>query len=51
MMRKAFLIHMESTLEAIKKKRYFKAHKEANAAYVEQRKLVRQAKAHLAKLD
>ncbi len=50
-MRKAFLIHMGSALEAIKKKRYFKAYKEANKAYLEQCKLVKQVKAHLAKLD
>ncbi len=32
-------------------KGYFKSHEEANEAYVEQRKLVKQAKATLAKLD
>jgi hypothetical protein len=42
---------MGSALEATKKKRYFKAQKDANKAYVEQRNLVKQAKAHLAKLD
>jgi hypothetical protein len=41
---KVFLIHMGSRLEAIKKKGYFKTHKDANKAYVEQRKLVKQAK-------
>ncbi len=50
-MREAFLIHMGSALDAIKKKEYFKAHEEANKAYVEQCKWVTQAKAHLAKLD
>jgi hypothetical protein len=42
---------MGSALEAIKKKGYFKAYKESNKAYLEQCKLVRQVKAHLAKLD
>jgi hypothetical protein len=50
-MRKVFLLHMGSALDAIKKKGYFKAHKEANKAYVEQCELVKQAKATLAKLD
>jgi hypothetical protein len=40
-----------SALKAIKKKGYFKAHKDTNKAYVEQLKLVKQAKAVLAKLD
>ena len=48
---KAFLIHVVSTLEAVEKKGYFKAHKDANKAYVEQRKLVKQVKATLVKLD
>jgi hypothetical protein len=48
---KAFLIHVGSVLEAFKKKGYFKAHKDASLAYVEQRNLVKQAKAALAKLD
>jgi hypothetical protein len=47
----AFLIHVGSALEAIQKKRYVKANKEANKAYLEQRKLVKQAKTCLAKLD
>jgi hypothetical protein len=47
----AFLIHVGSALKAIKKKGYFKAHKDANEAYVEQHELVKQAKATLAKLD
>jgi hypothetical protein len=50
-MREASTMHMRSALEAIKKKGYFKAHKGANVAYVEQRNLVKQAKAALAKLD
>jgi hypothetical protein len=47
----AFLIHVGSTLQAIEKKGYFKAHKDASKAYGEQRKMVKQAKAALAKLD
>jgi hypothetical protein len=39
-----------SALEAIKKKGFFKAHKDANKAYLEQCKS-KQAKAHLSKLD
>jgi hypothetical protein len=35
-MRQAFLIHVGSALEAIKKKGYFKAHEDANKAFVEQ---------------
>jgi hypothetical protein len=47
----AFHIHVGSALEAIQKKRYVKANEEANKAYLEQRKLVKQAKACLAELD
>jgi hypothetical protein len=50
-MRKALLIHMGSALDAIKKRGCFKAHDEVNEAYVEQRELVKQAKATLTKLD
>jgi hypothetical protein len=50
-MRKAFLLHVGSALDAIKKKGHFKAHDEAHEVYVEQRKLVTQAKATLAELD
>jgi hypothetical protein len=50
-MREAFLMHLESALEAIKKKGYVKAHKEANKAYVVQCNLVKQAKAALAEHD
>jgi hypothetical protein len=50
-MRKAFLIHVGSALEAIKRKRYFKAYVESNMAYVEQHVKIKQAKAHLAELD
>jgi hypothetical protein len=48
---KAILIHVGSALDAIKKKGHFKAHNKAHEAYVEQLKLVKQAKATLAKLD
>jgi hypothetical protein len=47
----AFLMHVGSALDAIEKRGHFKAHKEANEAYVEQRSLVKQAKAALAELD
>jgi hypothetical protein len=40
-----------SAQDAIKKKGYFKAHEDANKAYMEQCNLVKKAKAHLAKLD
>ncbi len=42
---------MGSALDEIKKRGHFKAHNKANKAYVEQCKLVKQAKATLAKLD
>jgi hypothetical protein len=44
-------MHVGSAFEAIQKKGYFKAHKDAIKAYVEQCDLVKQAKAALAKLD
>jgi hypothetical protein len=47
-MRKAFLIHMSTAHNAIKKRGTFKAYKEAVKAYVEQHKAVKQAKASLA---
>jgi hypothetical protein len=47
-MREAFLIHVSSALDAIKKQGTFKAYKEAHEAYVEQKKVVMQAKAALA---
>jgi hypothetical protein len=47
----AFFIHVGSVLEAVKRKGYFKAYKEANEAYVEHFSRVEQAKAQLAKLD
>jgi hypothetical protein len=49
--RKAFLIHVGSALEAIKRKGYFKAYIESNKAYVEQRSRIKLAKAQLTKLD
>jgi hypothetical protein len=50
-MHEAFLIHVGSVLEAIEIKGYFKAYNEFTKAYLEQCKLVKQVKAHLAKLD
>jgi hypothetical protein len=48
--RKAFLMHVSSALNAIKKRGTFKAFKEAHEAYVEQREVAKQAKAALALL-
>jgi hypothetical protein len=47
-MHEAFLMHVSSALDAIKKRVTFKAYKEAHKAYVEQCKVVKQAKAALA---
>jgi hypothetical protein len=47
-MRKAFLIHVSSILNAIKKRGTFKAYKEAYQAYVEQKEVAKQVKATLA---
>jgi hypothetical protein len=47
-MRKAFLMHVSSALDAIKKRGTFMAYKEAHKAYVEQREVAKQAKAALA---
>jgi hypothetical protein len=47
---KAFLMHVSTALNAIKKRGTFKAYKEACEAYVEQHKAVKQAKAALALL-
>jgi hypothetical protein len=44
---KAFLMHVSSALDAIKKWGTFKAYKEAHKAYVEQCKVAKQAKANL----
>ncbi len=46
--RKAFLMHVSSACDAIKKRGTFKAYKEAHEAYVEQNKVANQAKAALA---
>ncbi len=46
----AFLMHVSSALDAIKEWGTFKAYKEAHEAYVEQRKVAKQAKATLALL-
>jgi hypothetical protein len=47
---KASLMHVSSALDAIKKQGTLKAYKEAHKAYVEQRTVVKQAKAALALL-
>ncbi len=47
----AFLIHMSTALNAIKKWGTFKAHAEVHELYVEQRKVAKQAKAVLAILN
>jgi hypothetical protein len=46
--RKAFLMHVSSALDTIKKWGTFKAHKEAYEAYVKQKEVAKQAKAALA---
>jgi hypothetical protein len=46
--REAFLMHVSSALDAIKKWGTLKAYKEAHEAYVEQREVTKQAKAALA---
>ncbi len=45
--REAFLMHVSSALDAIKKRGTFKAYKEAHEAYVEQRDVAKQAKANM----
>ncbi len=45
--RKAFLMHVSSALDTIKKRGTFKAYKEAHQAYVEQREAAREAKANM----
>jgi hypothetical protein len=45
---KAFLMHVSTALDAIKKRGTFKAYKEACKAYIEQSKAVKDAKAALA---
>jgi hypothetical protein len=49
-MREAFLMHVSSALDAIKKQGTFKAYKEAHETYVEQKEVAKQAKAALALL-
>jgi hypothetical protein len=49
-MRKAFLMHVSSALNEIKKQGTFKAYKEAHEAYVEQHEVAKHAKAALALL-
>ncbi len=44
-------MHVIAVLDAIKKRGHFKDYKEAQKAYVEQKKAVRSAKAGLALLD
>jgi hypothetical protein len=44
---KAFLMHVSSALDAIEKWGTFKAYKEAQGAYVEQRNVAKQAKANM----
>jgi hypothetical protein len=46
--REAFLMHVSSALDAIKKRGTFKAYKEAHEAYVEQREVAKQVKAAVA---
>jgi hypothetical protein len=46
----AFLIHVSSALNAIKKQGTFKIYKEAHKAYLEQKEVSKQAKAALALL-
>jgi hypothetical protein len=46
--REAFLMHVSSALDAIEKRGTFKAYKEAHEAYLEQKKVAKQAKAALA---
>ena len=41
-MRKAFLMHVSSALDAIEKQGTFKAYKEAHEAYVEQKEVAKQ---------
>ncbi len=48
--REAFLMHVSSALNAIKKRGTFKAYKEAHESYVEQKEVKKQAKAALALL-
>jgi hypothetical protein len=49
--KEAMLMHVTATLDAIKKRGHFKACKEAQALYVEQKEVVKLAKASLSLLD
>ena len=50
-MHKAFLMHVGSAMNTIEKQGHIKPYEEAHEAYIEQRILVKQAKAALAELD
>jgi hypothetical protein len=50
-MRKAFLMQVSTSIDAIKKQGIFKAYTEVHELYGDQRKLAKQAKALLAELD
>jgi hypothetical protein len=49
--KKAMLMHVMATFDAIKKRDHFKAYKEARVLYVEKKKAVKSAKASLSLLD
>jgi hypothetical protein len=49
--KEAMLMHVTATLDAIKKGGHFKAYDKAQAAYAEQKELVKLAKASLSLLD
>ncbi len=49
--REAFLMHVSSALNAIKKQGTFKAYKEAHEAYVEQHKVAKEAKVNMSLFD
>jgi hypothetical protein len=49
--KEALLMHVESALDAIKKRGHFRDHDKAQALYVNQKELAKQAKAALALLD
>ena len=50
-MHKAFLIHVGSTWEAIKKNGYFKSYEESSKSYAEQCSKIKQLKSQLSALD
>jgi hypothetical protein len=49
--KEAMLMHLTATLDAIKKRGHFKANEEAQVLYVEQKEVVKSAKASLSLLD